>query len=91
MIYVRIELWPLGSRERARLLQEVTISNVGGDVEKGDYEVVVSHSTTYKGVGLVDPNAPPAGAVWKRATVSGWNRKLSPVSLLRRALDVLKV
>lgn len=30
MIYVRIELWPGGNKERAKLLGEATIANIGG-------------------------------------------------------------
>lgn len=86
MIVVRIEMWPGGDREKAYLLQEMAIANVGGDAEKGDYAAVMSHSTTFKGNGLENPNNPPEHAVWKRARVRGFPRKLSPAELVRRAI-----
>lgn len=39
MIYIRIELWPGGRRshERARVLCEAEICNIGGTRTRGDY------------------------------------------------------
>ncbi len=48
MIYVRIELWPGGSKERARCLQEGIIHNTGGDVSTGEYEYLLSKVGGFK-------------------------------------------
>jgi hypothetical protein len=59
MLYVRIELWPFGNRERARLLQEMHIANdATGDREAGNYRAAISHSTTFRGNGFADPQRP---------------------------------
>jgi hypothetical protein len=42
MIYIRIELWPFGNQQEARVLSEVVIANVGGDTRQGEYEVRAS-------------------------------------------------
>ena len=86
MVYCRIELWPGGDRTKARLLQEATIANVGGDRERGDYAVGVSHSTTYKGGGFADPASPQPAEVWKAARITGHARKLSPFHLVCKAV-----
>jgi hypothetical protein len=86
MVYVRIELWPGGDRTKARLLQEATIANVGGDAERGDYAVGVSHSTTYKGSGFADPARPKPAEVWKAARITNHARKLSPFHLVCKAV-----
>lgn len=89
MLYVRIELWPNGQREQARVLQELTIINDGsGNPERGNYTVKLSHSTTYrrgfKGWGNI--HAPPREEVWRHGTVDNWPRLRSPVALLAAAL-----
>lgn len=81
----------MGDKSKAYLLQEMTISNVGGNLEKGEYAAVLSHSTTFKGKGLEDPNTPPAHAVWRRGTVRGFSRDLSPATLVARALRACEV
>ena len=86
MVYVRVELWPGGDRTKARLLQEATIANVGGDAERGDYAVGVSHSTTYKGNGFADPARPQPAEVWKAARITNHARKLSPFHLVCKAV-----
>ena len=87
MIYVRIELWPLGNRERARLLQEVHIANDGtGDRDRGNYRAMVSHSTTFRGSGFADPQYPADSEVWKRGQVKNHDRKQAPAALVWRAL-----
>jgi hypothetical protein len=43
MIYIRIELWPLGNQKEAKLLSEVVIANVGGDAEQREYDVLASN------------------------------------------------
>jgi hypothetical protein len=37
MIYVKIEIWPMGDNTRARCLQEALIYNTGGDRSTGEY------------------------------------------------------
>lgn len=39
MIVVTIELWPRGRKEKARVLQTLQITNIGGDVLSGEYSV----------------------------------------------------
>lgn len=43
MIYVRIEMWPLGRKHESRLLRELRIINddTGGDIS-GNYDVELS-------------------------------------------------
>lgn len=41
MIVVKIEMWPRGSRERAREIGRMYIYNDGGTDDRGDYEVRV--------------------------------------------------
>jgi hypothetical protein len=48
MIYVRIELWPGGCKERARILQEGLIYNTGGDRTTGEYEFKLSKVGGFK-------------------------------------------
>jgi len=45
VIYVRVELWPYGLKDRATLLGEATISNVGGDARRGNYDVRLSRTS----------------------------------------------
>lgn len=87
MLYVRIELWPGGQRENARLLQELTIVNDGdGDERIGHYDAVLSHSTLYKGSGFADPVQPRPAEVWRRGRVHQFLRVLSPAELVMKAL-----
>lgn len=81
MLYVRVEIWPYGDRSRARLLQEMTISNTGGDSERGDYRVQVSAPDT-----KLIPES-----VWKSGEVKRHDRSLSPFALVRTALTTLGV
>jgi hypothetical protein len=90
MLYIRIELWPHGNKERARLLGEATIANVtrsriaagqrGPTFDprtQGDYEVRLMKSDEY---------ASKPG-VWKAGAVFDFPRKrLGPWDLLFRAL-----
>ncbi len=90
MVYVRIELWPKGDKREARLLQELTIANDGtGTVMSGNYVGALSHSTTYKGDGLEDPNDPPKEAVWKRGRVVAFPRRWSPTRLVAKMLAAM--
>jgi hypothetical protein len=87
MIYVRIELWPRGRKEHARLLQELTIVNdTTGSREDGNYDVRVSHATTFKGQGFADPVLPLAEETWRRGRVLGWPRGRSPAELVGHAI-----
>lgn len=42
MLVVKVELWPHGDRTRKRELGQMTVSNIGGDVERGNYLVQAS-------------------------------------------------
>lgn len=42
MLVVKVELWPHGDRTKRRELGQMTIGNVGGDIERGDYLVNAS-------------------------------------------------
>lgn len=44
MLFIKIELWPGGDRTRKRELGQMTIGNIGGDIERGDYAV---HATEH--------------------------------------------
>jgi hypothetical protein len=91
MVYVRIELWPGGDRTQARLLQEAIVINDGsGTVEEGNYQIIVGHSTTYKGDGFADPCAPAPSEVWRRGRLLGFRRRTaSPASLVAQALSLV--
>lgn len=89
MVYVRIELWPHGDRAKARLLQEVVIANTGGDPTTGEYSAKVCHSTTYKGDGFADPNAPAASETWRSAAKIKHRRSDSPAHLVMHSLRSL--
>lgn len=84
MVYVRIEIWPGGDKTQARVLQEATIANVGGDETWGVYDVVLSHNTGFSGraKGFEDPTQPKAEEVWKRGRVPQFLRRLSPANLV---------
>jgi hypothetical protein len=83
MIYVRIEMWPGGDKNRARLLGEGTITNVGsGERAAGNYEIRLAKSPEY---------AKPAnvGKPWRIGVISGFPRqRLGPWDLLLRCLAV---
>lgn len=80
MIYIRIEMWPGGFKERARLLGEGTITNTGGNPDRCDYELELKKSPEYAKPGNV-------GKPWKRGLVSNFPRlKLGPWDLLLRGL-----
>lgn len=82
MIVVIIELWPGGCPDGKRQLGEIVISNDGsGTTEIGNYEVVASHAGNYFGK-RPEP--------YKRGSVSGFARKLSPYRLLCRALHAIR-
>lgn len=72
MIYVRVELWPWGIKEKAKLIGEMTVGNIGGTDDVGDYEV---EATDNRGTGFT-------------GVVLGHDRSKSIWSLLKRALEV---
>ena len=85
MVVVKIEMWPMGDGERARVLEIGTITNVGGDLQTGNYKVVLQKAPRFGGPNRPDPDALP----WKAGSVTGFDRKLSAWELLRRALNAL--
>lgn len=96
MIYVRVELWPWGMRDRARLLGEATISNVGGDAARGDYEVRLSRTSPggnpdrvgFQVPAEVSAGLPPGKDTWRTAAVEGYPRlSLVVWHLIARALS----
>jgi hypothetical protein len=72
MIYVRVELWPFGLKEKARVIGEMTVVNIGGNEEWGNYEV---ETKADRGTGFKN---------W----VLRHDRKESVWALLRKALEV---
>ncbi len=77
MIYIRMEMWPHGDKGKAYLLGEGMIANVGGDDERGDYDVRLLKSERYA----------KTPGVWKRGKVMQFPRlRLGPWDLLLRAL-----
>jgi hypothetical protein len=83
MLYVRIEIWPLGSKDHKRLLGEGQISNMGkGTSTKADYEFKLSK---FGGFG------PKGGNVWKKGVLLNFPRKkLGPWDLLKRAIETAR-
>lgn len=80
MIYIRVEMWPGGRKEGARVLGEATITNKVGDRDRAEYECVLLKSPEY---------AKPEniGKPWKKATVTDFPRlQLGPWDLLLRGL-----
>jgi hypothetical protein len=39
MLVVKVEVWSDGDRTRKREVGQMTIGNIGGDIERGDYAV----------------------------------------------------
>lgn len=80
MIYIRVEMWPGGRKESARLLGEATITNKVGDRDGAEYECVLLKSPEYARPDNV-------GTPWKKAIVTDFPRlKLGPWDLLLRGL-----
>ena len=74
MLVVRIELWPFGNRENARLIGVCKIANDGtGNPEFGNYNVALSHSVERKDM-------------WKKGRVERHRRSLSPYHLVYKAI-----
>jgi hypothetical protein len=80
MIYIRVEMWPGGFKERARLLGEATISNQGGNPDRADYRIEIKKSPEYA-------KAENVGKPWRRGEVIDFPRaRLGPWDLLLRGL-----
>lgn len=81
MLYVRIELWPMGNREKARLLGEAEIANDGEspDPALGNYVARL----------LKSPEYAKRPGTWKTGRVTGFQRTSrfqGPWDLLLRVL-----
>ena len=82
MMYVRIELWPGGNRDRARVLGEAHIANDGEQTlfenqSVGSYRAELLKSAEYA----------KRPGVWKHCRVTGFPRaRLGPWDLLFRVL-----
>jgi hypothetical protein len=78
MIVVTIELWPGGYKEKSRPLGVISITNDGtGTKEKSNYNYVLSHAGMFFGK-RKEP--------FKKGSVRGFFRNLSPYRLLARCL-----
>jgi hypothetical protein len=80
MLYVRVEIWPFGSKERRRVLGEAYIINNGEKLgqKKQDYIFRISK---HEGFG------PRGGNVWKKGSIKNFPReRLGPWDLIRRAV-----
>lgn len=93
MIVVRIEVWPHGSPQRARLLRVLTIANVRGDVAVADYDYAISaelddegdtQAVTWKGVLALARDG--IGAL-KRGRLEGFRRREGALQLLASVLQ----
>lgn len=73
MIYVRVEMWPKGSRERSYLLGEALVENKSGGGSKADYRVLLSKKGGFasgdRAMGLMR-----VGNVWKEVLVPSFPR-----------------
>ena len=77
MVVVKIELWPGGMEEKARILGICSISNdLSGNKDFGNYKVELSHAGKYilrKGM-------------WKKGQLKHHRRSLSPYHLVYAAI-----
>jgi hypothetical protein len=71
MLYIRVELWPWGERERRKTLAEMVIANDGtGSNEEGNYRIWQKTDS----VKLLDNPVFPEESL----TFKSWIEKLSP-------------
>ena len=80
MVVVRIELWPMGDKARARVLGEAALTCTGtsGDGRYGAYRVLLSKFGGF------------ASGIWRAGECSGHDRvKRGPYDLLYRALGAV--
>ncbi len=84
MIYVRIELWPGGNKNKASVLSEATIANVGETETSGSYQCLFSKRG---GFGWHDKVNYPLNKILRKVKVDSFPRKrLYAHDLLLRAL-----
>lgn len=84
MIVVKIELWPNGDKDQARLQGIGFIANDGtGTVSVGNYDVHLSHSGKYL------PKDGSAPGIWKTGKITGFHRRKSVYELIALAFGAL--
>ena len=95
MLVIRLELWPRGDSTRARSLGVASITNVGGNRDVADYEVVLFKSPEYSKHAEKRPlpvmlTHPLTREIWKKGRVEAFPRLvLGPWDLLFRGLGAL--
>jgi hypothetical protein len=90
MIYVRVELWPVGNRAAARVLGEAVVFNdgTGGNGPVGNYGVALSKKGGFGNGSRLE--AAQLTNVWRKGAVRGFPRlRLGSWDLLLRALRSL--
>lgn len=60
MLCVKVEMWPRGDESKKYEIGRTYIANVGGDVERGDYQVAVCRKGTTAVPAPINPNGPEA-------------------------------
>lgn len=73
MIYVRVEMWPKGSRTRRRVLGEALIENRGGTESRADYRALFSKKGGFR-ASEEDMARMSVKNVWKETEVPGYPR-----------------
>jgi hypothetical protein len=75
MLYLRIELWPKGQRDKSRLLHEAVIANDGtGNANRGNYKAHLSRKGGFgKGSNLPKMDC---SNIWKSFEVKSFHRKV---------------
>lgn len=70
MIVVKIELWPGGLEDHPRKAEigRMYIANVGGNVERGEYDVAVCRRGSHKVPQPLNPKGPTATRTGALAT-----------------------
>lgn len=58
MITIKIELWPHGDEKRRKEIGRMYIANVGGDAQRGEYDVAVCRRGTVSVPKPLDPEGP---------------------------------
>jgi hypothetical protein len=85
MIMIKVEMWPLGNSDHKRDLAAISITNVGGNYETGDYEARISHQIDSEyGNEWIDHEtfADNGAGTWKVVRVTGFKRSLGAIKLL---------
>ena len=87
MIYVRVEMWPRGSRAGRYLLGEALVENKTGGGPRADYRAVLSKKGGFRSEEREVASLEVKNA-WKDVGVPGFRRsRLGFWHLLRAALD----